>query len=269
MSAEILRCEHVSLHYPRSSVAAVSDLDLVVEPGATIGIVGESGSGKTTLGRMLVGALAPTSGSVLVRGEPWSSVKRSDPRRAKVQMVFQDGVGALNPWITPRQAVAEVLRVWSKLDRRTASQRAEQLLSEAGLRGSAIDRHPRRLSGGQCQRAGIARALACEPDLLVADEPTSSLDVSVQAQILNLLVTLRQSRQLAIVLISHDLSVIRYMCDFTLVMHEGRVVEQGPTMRVLTEPEADYTRTLISSIPGRDHRGSARDVQTAADIAEC
>lgn len=248
MSAEILRCEHVSLHYPRSSVAAVSDLDLVVEPGATIGIVGESGSGKTTLGRMLVGALAPTSGSVLVRGEPWSSVKRSDPRRAKVQMVFQDGVGALNPWITPRQAVAEVLRVWSKLDRRTASQRAEQLLSEAGLRGSAIDRHPRRLSGGQCQRAGIARALACEPDLLVADEPTSSLDVSVQAQILNLLGDLRRELGLTILFISHDLAVVRQISDAIYIISGGRIVESGLTRKVLRTPQQDYTRHLISAV---------------------
>ena len=143
-----------------------------------------------------------------------------------------------------------MLRVWHRLDRSAAASRAEQLLAETGLQGAVIDRTRRKLSGGQCQRVGIARALACDPDVLVADEPTSSLDVSVQAQILNLLIGLRESRGLALVLISHDLGVVRYVCDYVAVMYKGRIVERGPVEQIFTSPTEEYTRALISAIPG-------------------
>src|SRR5262249_14367121 len=160
---------------------------------------------KTTLGRLLVGVLSPTQGHVLVKGSEWSTVSRRDPVRREVQMVFQDPYGALNPWISARQTVAEVFQVWHSANRREACDRADQVLEEVGVPPDARARRPSQLSGGQCQRVGIARALAAEPSVLIADEPTSSLDVSVQAQILNLLDSLRRSRGLAIVLISHDL----------------------------------------------------------------
>jgi oligopeptide/dipeptide ABC transporter ATP-binding protein len=167
-------------------------------------------------------------------------------------MIFQDPYGALNPWLTPIRAVAEVLMTWESLSFRAAEPIAAVLLSEVGLPDDAMGRVPRKLSGGQCQRVGIARALATKPAVLVADEPTSSLDVSVQAQILNLLRDLRQRRRLAVVLISHDLSVVRYATDRALVMYGGEVVEQGPTGALLGEPEHPYTRILVDSIPGRE-----------------
>jgi peptide/nickel transport system ATP-binding protein len=228
---------------------AVADVSLAVRGAESVGVVGESGSGKTTLGRLLVGALHPTRGTVLVEGRPWAAIGRRDPRRRRVQMIFQDPYGSLNPWRTPVDAVAEVIRVWDRLPARRAQARAEDLLAEVGLAEDAMRRRPRKLSGGQCQRVGIARALAADPEVLVADEPTSSLDVSVQAQILNLLRRLRERRGLALVLISHDLSVVRYATDRAIVMYGGRVVEEGRTAELLSAPSHDYTRSLVAAIP--------------------
>jgi oligopeptide/dipeptide ABC transporter ATP-binding protein len=235
-------------HGPR----AVDDVTVAVEAGETLGIVGESGSGKTTLGRLLIGALEPTAGVVEVEGRAWSAIGRKDPTRRRVQMVFQDPYGALNPWRTPLETVAEVIQVWDGASARAAAERAEALLAEVGISEDAMRRTPRKLSGGQCQRVGIARALAADPEVLVADEPTSSLDVSVQAQILNLLRSLRERRGLALVLISHDLSIVRYATDRALVMYGGQVVEEGPTEALLADPVHPYTRVLVDAIPGRE-----------------
>ena len=165
-------------------------------------------------------------------------------------MIFQDPVGASNPWMGARDAVAEVVRHWHGVSRAAARRRASDLLSETGLTGDAIDRRPKELSGGQCQRVGIARALACEPAIIVADEPTSALDVSVQAQILNLLVALQQSHNLALILISHDLSVVRHMTDDAVVMYGGRIVERGKTDDLMRDPAHPYTRLLVESTMG-------------------
>jgi oligopeptide/dipeptide ABC transporter ATP-binding protein len=246
----ILQLAGAGVTYPRARAAALADIDLEVGAGQALGIVGESGSGKTTLGRLLVGTLAPTRGRVLVNGREWTNVNRRDPDRRQIQMVFQDPYGALNPWITARQAVAEVFQVWHSVGRREAGARADQVLEEVGITRDAVERRPGQLSGGQCQRVGIARALAVDPSVLIADEPTSSLDVSVQAQILNLLNALRDSRGLAIVLISHDLSVVNHVTDETMVLFGGRMVERGPTHTVLTTPAHPYTRVLLDSVPG-------------------
>jgi len=254
----IIEAEGTTVQYPRSEVTALQCVDLQIREGAAVGIVGESGSGKTTLGRVLVGALRPTSGVVRVEGQAWSKIRRKEDTRRRIQMVFQDPYSSLNPWLTPRQAVGEVLRVWDKRTRRQAEERAAEILSEVGLSADCFDRRPANLSGGQCQRVGIARALAADPLVLVADEPTSSLDVSIQAQILNLLARLRETRGLALVLISHDLSVIRHVTHEVLVMYAGRVVERGPTQRVLRSPSHPYTRILLDSIPGTD--GPLREV---------
>jgi oligopeptide/dipeptide ABC transporter ATP-binding protein len=165
-------------------------------------------------------------------------------------MIFQDPYASLNPMLTAVETVAEVCRTWDGLSRSAASRRAVELLQEVGLSGAAISRRPKQLSGGQCQRVGIARALACNPSVLVADEPTSALDASVQAQVLNLLLDLRESRGLALVLISHDLSVIEYLTTEALVMYRGCVVERGSTRVLLTQPRHPYTRALVDSIPG-------------------
>jgi oligopeptide/dipeptide ABC transporter ATP-binding protein len=240
----------VTVRYAGASDPAVSDADLVIEERSAIGLVGESGSGKTTFGRVLVGALRRYSGSVEVRGVTWDSTKRGDPMRRTVQMIFQDPYASLNPMLTAHQCVAEVYRFWDRCSTADAGARAAEMLGQVGLSGTVIHRRPTSLSGGQCQRVGIARALACAPALLIADEPTSSLDVSVQAQILNLLLDLRERFGLALLLISHDLSVVNYMTDRAAVMYRGRIVERGSTQALLTAPLHPYTRALVDSIPG-------------------
>jgi oligopeptide/dipeptide ABC transporter ATP-binding protein len=241
----LLQAIDVTVRYPGSSRDAVIGADLDVAPRAAIGIVGESGSGKTTLAHALVGTLRPTRGEVLVDGAPWSRLKRKSDARRRVQMIFQDPVGALNPWLSAREAVAEAVRYWYGTSREEARRRAGDLLAETGLSREAMERRPRGLSGGQCQRVGIARALACQPAVIVADEPTSALDVSVQAQILNLLMSLQESHDLALVLISHDLSVIRHMTDDAVVMYGGRVIERGPTDSLMERPAHPYTQLLV------------------------
>jgi oligopeptide/dipeptide ABC transporter ATP-binding protein len=250
MAEPILRARDITVTFAGGQRPAVAEASLDIRAGDAIGIVGESGSGKTTLARALVGALAPSSGSVEVLGRPWSSVEHGDPIRRKVQMIFQDPYASLNPRMTARQTVGEVLRMWNGWSRHEARERAAERLAEVGIVGPAVDRRPTGLSGGQCQRVGIARALACDPEILIADEPTSSLDVSVQANILNMLMEFRESRGLALVFISHDLSVVRYITNRAFVMYRGRVIETGATSRLLSEPSHPYTLCLIDSIPG-------------------
>jgi peptide/nickel transport system ATP-binding protein len=250
MTEPLLSARGASVSYPGSPEPALRGADLDVVAGAAIGIVGESGSGKTTLGRALVGAVPLTSGEIRVGGLPWSAVRRGNPVRRSVQMIFQDPYASLNPMLTAHETVAEVCRAWDGLSRSAASRRAGELLHEVGLSGQTISRRPKQLSGGQCQRVGIARALACNPGVLVADEPTSALDASVQAQVLNLLLDLRESRGLALVLISHDLSVVEYLTTQALVMYRGCVVERGSTDMLLNQPRHPYTRALVDSIPG-------------------
>jgi ABC-type glutathione transport system ATPase component len=248
----LLEARDVTIRYPGSERDAVVGADLAIASRAAIGIVGESGSGKTTLAHALVGTLRPTGGEVLVEGEPWADVSRKDDKRRRVQMIFQDPLGALNPWLTAREAVAEAIRHWYGRGRDEARERAGELLAETGLSREAMDRRPKQLSGGQCQRVGIARALACRPAVIVADEPTSALDVSVQAQILNLLMALQESHDLALVLISHDLSVIRHMTDEAVVMYGGRIVERGQTIELMDRPAHPYTRLLVDPGEGAE-----------------
>jgi peptide/nickel transport system ATP-binding protein len=235
----LLSCRSVSFHYGQGT-EVLRGVDFAVGPGEVVGLVGESGSGKSTLARVLAGLLEPTSGDVT----------RTVPGHG-VQMIFQDPYAALNPRMTPLQAVTEVCRVMKRTNRRDAKMLAEELLQQVGIHDDAAHRRPTRLSGGQCQRTGIARALASDPAVLIADEPTSSLDVSVQAQILNLLRDLQSARALSIVLVSHDLDVVRYMAQRTYVLFRGEVVEHGDTDTLYTAPENEYTRLLIDSAPGR------------------
>ena len=239
----------VGVTYRGTTTPALTPVSLTIARGDAVGIVGESGSGKSTLGRVLVGAQPPSTGSLTVQGRPWERVRGSDPLRGRVQMIFQDPYASLTPWRTPRQIVAEVLARWRPLSGSAALEAAGKLLDEVGLPLQAMDRRPEGLSGGQCQRVGIARALASDPEVLIADEPTSSLDISAQAQILNLLLRLRAERDLALVLISHDLAVIRHMTDTALVMRNGSVVEQGASELIFTAPSHDYTRELVASTP--------------------
>lgn len=238
---------------PRTSIRAVDDVSLTVRRGETLGIVGESGSGKSTLARMLLGLITPTSGTVAFLGEPLSA--RSLPRvRSRAQMVFQDPYSSLDPRRRVHVSVEEPLRVHTRLPAAQRRTVAEEAFRSAGLSVDLLDRFPHELSGGQRQRVSIARAIVVQPELLVCDEPVSALDVSVQAQVLNVFTDLKLRTGVSSVFISHDLAVVRHVSDRIAVMRNGRIVEQGLADDVFTDPQHPYTRTLLDAIPGRRER---------------
>jgi peptide/nickel transport system ATP-binding protein len=232
---------------------AVKDVTLHLPRGATLGIVGESGSGKSTLARCLVRLIDPDSGSIVLEGKDWAKLSREEVRRETrhIQMVFQDPFASLNPRRKAAELVAQGPIVHGT-PRAEALADARELFTLVGLDPSAGDRFPHEFSGGQRQRIGLARALALKPDVLVADEPVSALDVSVQAQVLKLLAELRQRLGLSIVFITHDLRVAAQICDLVAVMKDGAVVEQGLAGEVFGNPQHPYTQALLASIPGGD-----------------
>ncbi len=244
------------------SVAAVDGVSLAVPRGGILGLVGESGCGKSTLAQMIVGLLAPSGGEIEWDGAALGSLA-GDARqmyRRGVQMVFQDTHSSLNPRKRIRTILHEAIAARG-LARSASAPRIKVLLGQVGLDAQLLDRYPHELSGGQRQRVGIARALAMEPSLLVADEPVSSLDVSLQGQIINLLRDLNETLGLTIILISHDLAVVARICDRIAVMYAGRVVETGTPDKVLTAPAHPYTRALLDAVPrGLERRGRARVV---------
>lgn len=230
----------------------VHDVSFAVLPGPHgIGLIGESGSGKTTIARALLALLPPLAGAVRFENEDVIRLRGAGLRRFRraVQIVVQDGTEALDPRMRVGASVAEALATHDIVPRLARAGRVADLLEEVGLEPAIADRYPHQLSGGQRQRAVIARALAVEPRLLVLDEPTSALDVTVQARILALVERLRAERELAYVLISHNLAIIDRLCESCVVLHHGRVVETGPTPRVLDAPEHEYTRRLRAAVP--------------------
>ena len=239
----------------RSVVHALSEVSLSVEAGKTLAIVGESGSGKTTLGRCVMRLYEATSGHVWFEGQDVMALDRRALRvmRRDLQMVFQDPSSSLNPRMTVEQIVREPLDIHdighSRADRRA---RVLELLANTGLPASALTRRPHEFSGGQRQRIGIARALASRPKLIVADEPVSALDVSIQAQIVNLFSDLQKAQGLALLFISHDLKVVRYLAQEVAVMYLGQIVEVGPTEALFAAPAHPYTRALLSAVPRVD-----------------
>lgn len=256
MSEPLLELRRVSTWYPIrrgiwartvGQVQAVSDVDLVIGEGETVGLVGESGCGKTTLGRTIVGLERPTAGELRYRGQPLGMERAPEVRR-EIQMVFQDPVAALNPRLTVLDLVTEALVHHGRM-RGSREEEGLRLLEEVGLDGSALHRYPFEFSGGQRQRISIARALSLRPSLIVCDEAVSALDVSVQAQIINLLMALKEKHRLSYLFISHDLSVVRFVSDRIAVMYLGRVVEEGPAEAVLADPRHPYTQALISAVP--------------------
>ncbi|OKI44683.1 ABC transporter ATP-binding protein [Streptomyces sp. TSRI0281] len=230
---------------------AVRDLDFTLAHGETLGVVGESGSGKSTLAAMVMGLLAPDAGEVRLDGGPWSALdeRRRRPLRRGVQLVHQDPLGSFDPRFTVRRLLDEALSVAGPARGARRRERAAELLEQVGLDTAVLERRPARLSGGQRQRVAIARALATSPRLLVCDEPVSALDVTVQAQVLELLASLRAAYGLAMLFISHDLAVVRQVSDRVLVMRDGDIVEQGPVAEVLGTPRHPYTRQLLAAVP--------------------
>jgi peptide/nickel transport system ATP-binding protein len=233
------------------AVRAVAGLSLEIRRGETLGIVGESGSGKSTLARSLVKLIQPAGGRILFHGRPLGAMCRRETAayRRRVQMIFQNPYESLDPRMTVRQAIAEPLLRHGIVARNAAGRRVQELMRLVELPVDLAARRPRQLSGGQCQRVAIARALAMEPEVLVADEITSALDVTIQSQILRLLQDLRGRMALTIVLISHDLSVVRTFCHRAAVMQAGRLVESGPVEELFAKPQQDYTRRLIAAVP--------------------
>ena len=248
---------HVTYKRPgEKAVEAVRGVSFDLHAGETLGIVGESGSGKSTIAKALLLLQPPSGGAALFRGTDIASFTSAERRqyRRDVQMVFQDAVGSLNPRMTIRQALNEILQksvggVRGRQSPRSVSRTPESLLDIVGLSTAVLDQYPRELSGGQCQRASFARALAVNPKVLVADEPVSALDVSVQARILNLMRDLRRELGLAILLIAHDLSVVRNVCDRVCVMHRGLFEDAGPAEDVFDRPQSDYTKNLLAAVP--------------------
>lgn len=238
---------HINFGYGSKQV--LHDVSAAVRPRARLGIVGESGSGKSTLAKLLVGAISLPGADVIVNGVPWSKVARTSSLRRAVQMIHQDPFASLNPHLTAHSTVREAAQVCRNLSRRQAGVIAGDLLESVGMGAQVTGRQPRRLSGGQCQRVAIARALAAEPAVIVADEPTSALDLSVQAQIINLLMDVMAERDMALVLVSHDLVVIRHLTEDIIVMRNGVVLESGATKEVLRNPQHSYTQSLCANAP--------------------
>jgi peptide/nickel transport system ATP-binding protein len=260
MSDVLLRTERLCFAYPeRGGLFArpryrdvIRCVDLAVARGAVLGLVGESGSGKTTLGRLLVRLLRPTSGGIQFDGVAIGDLDEAEMRsmRVRIQMIFQDPQSSLNPRLRLGTTLTRPLSVHGRIKgRQDQRERAAALLDLVGLPADFADRYPHELSGGQRQRAGIARALALEPDFVVADEIVSGLDVSTQAHILLLLKELRARLGLTMVFISHDLSVVRVLCDDVAILQHGEVVEYGPVARVFGAPQHPYTQQLLAAIP--------------------
>jgi ABC-type glutathione transport system ATPase component len=247
----LLEARGVSKSYRsrRRTVRALDGVDLAVPAGATLGIVGESGSGKSTLARLLLALEQPTDGAVLYRGAPVSGRRERDllEFRRRVQIVFQDPMSSLDPRMRVHDLIAEPLRALAVPgDER---ERVAGLLASVELPVDAARRYPHQFSGGQRQRIAIARALGPSPEVLVADEPVSALDVSVRAQILNLLASLVRDFNLTLVFISHDMAVVRHLCRSVAVLYRGHLLESGPTRRVYESPEHEYTRELLAAVP--------------------
>ena len=258
----LLDVRHLVKHYSRrrgifgatSIVRAVDDVSFAIEEGETFGLVGESGSGKTTTGRCILRLIEPTSGDVRFRGQDVLALSRGDLRRLRrdMQIVFQDPYSSLNPRMRVATIVEEPLvihRLGSKVERRG---RVRELFELVGLNPDHLSRYPHEFSGGQRQRIGLARALALNPSLVIADEPVSALDVSVQAQVINLLMDLQQRLKLTYLFIAHDLRLVEHICSRVAVMYLGKNVEMGETAKLFASPQHPYTRALLSAIPVPD-----------------
>jgi peptide/nickel transport system ATP-binding protein/oligopeptide transport system ATP-binding protein len=260
-AAPLLQVDNLKVYFPIlggvlrhkvGEVKAVDDVSFTVQRGQTVGLVGESGSGKTTVGRAIIRLVEPTAGAISYDGKVISqlSPRAFRPYRKKIQVIFQDPYNSLNPRLSVFQIIGEALEI--HFPRMTANDRREKvagLLDKVGLKRDHLDRYPHEFSGGQRQRIGIARALAVDPEFIVCDEPVSALDVSVQAQIVNLLQDLQEELGLTYLFIAHDLAVVEHVSDYVLVMNAGRIVEAATAEAIYANPQHEYTRKLLSAVP--------------------
>lgn len=276
MSA-LLQVDKLNMHFPirggvlrrtRSQVYAVNDVSFELETGETLGIVGESGCGKTTLGRALVRLYEPTSGSVRFQGQDISSLAGEALKsvRGNLQMVFQDPYTSLNPRRSIERTLEEPLVLHGMRSKAERRLRVRSILETVGLRTSDLSKYPHEFSGGQRQRIGIARALILEPRLVIADEPVSALDVSIQSQVLNLMVELQRERGLTYIFISHDLTVVKYISDRVAVMYLGRIVELADADDIYAKPRHPYTQALLAAVPSPDPRRPNRQDHLEGDV---
>ncbi|UFJ62634.1 ABC transporter ATP-binding protein [Brevibacillus sedimenti] len=273
----LLEVKGLKKHFPIKSgffkktkgyVKAVDGIDLQVFPGETLGIVGESGCGKSTTGRTILRLLEPTAGEVWFDGKDLARLSKEEMRRMRkdLQMVFQDPYASLNPRMTIKQILMESLAVHNIGTREERLATIEEMIEIVGLRKEHLNRHPHDFSGGQRQRIGIARALVVKPKLIIADEPVSALDVSIQSQILNLLKDLKKEFNLTLMFISHDLSVVKHLCDRVAVMYLGRVVEIADKRTLFDNPSHPYTRALLSAVPVAKPRQKRERILLTGDL---
>ncbi|MEC5423038.1 ATP-binding cassette domain-containing protein [Virgibacillus sp. C22-A2] len=273
-----LDVEDLKVHFPIKGglfkrtighIKAVDGVSFSIEEGKTYGLVGESGSGKTTTGRAIIGLNDITSGKVSFRGKDLNDKKRKimDVRR-DVQMIFQDPYSSLNPKKRVLDIVAEPLRNYEKLSKLEEKKRVQELMEQVGLSPESILKYPHEFSGGQRQRIGVARAIALKPKLIIADEPVSALDVSVQAQVLNFMQDIQKELNLTYLFISHDLGIIKHMCDEIGIMYKGRYVEQGTKEEIFNNPQHIYTKRLIAAIPDIDPRKREEQKQFRQEVKE-
>ncbi len=272
----LLEVENLKVWYPvkagwfkaRQHVRAVDGVSFEIQAGKTMGLVGESGCGKSTLGRALVKLEEPCGGSFKINDVDLSELSGKELRRARknFQMIFQDPYGSLNPRMSIFSAIDEVLQLHTDFDKNQRVDRVAELLDMVGLEADIMYRYPHQFSGGQRQRIGIARALAVEPDIIIADEPVSALDVSVQAQIINLLIKIQEKTGTAFLFIAHDLAVVEHISENILVMYLGRIVESGPAKEVCASPVHPYTQALLSAIPTIDQDGKRKRIILEGDV---
>jgi peptide/nickel transport system ATP-binding protein/oligopeptide transport system ATP-binding protein len=257
----LLKVDHLKVYFPIlggvfrhqvGEVKAVDDVSFEIQKGQTVGLVGESGSGKTTIGRAIIRLIQPTSGTITYEDTDITKLSASEfrPWRKKIQIIFQDPYNSLNPRLSIFEIIGEALEIhFPKMSRADRRERVAELLEKVGLKRDHLDRYPHEFSGGQRQRIGIARALAVDPAFIVCDEPVSALDVSVQAQIVNLLQDLQEELGLTYLFIAHDLAVVEHISDFVLVMNQGKIVEAATAQAIYENPQDEYTRKLLSAVP--------------------
>ena len=273
----LLEARNLQVHFPVKKgilaktvahVHAVDGVDFHLNPGETLGIVGESGCGKTTAGMALMRLTPPTGGQVFWKGEDMAQRTPAQMRalRREMQLIFQDPYSSLNPRMTVGQILSDPMDIHGLYTGAERKERLAFLMKTVGLAPNAADRYPHEFSGGQRQRIGIARALALDPTVIIGDEPVSALDVSIQAQIINLLVKLKQEFNLSLIIISHDLAVVEYICDRIIVMYLGKIIESADYASLYSDPKHPYTRTLLSAVPVPDPDRAKQRIILAGDV---